>query len=133
MRKIIGLIIQTLKKKVSELSNDYLENKKAFTNFRNFLILALFSLQPPTRTGNYLDMLYKNENKRGVKSLNKKYNYITKLENGKYKMIFNKYKTSKYLGKIEYTIDNDLLNKLIDKWVNDYNKQKKYFIINANG
>lgn len=122
-----------LKKKVEDKIPYYLDNKRAFTDFRNFLILALFTLQPPTRIGNYLDMKYKTINKKDIKSLNKKYNYISKVGDDKYKMVFNNYKTSKYIGKIEHTITNDNLNKLIDRWFSDYNKKKEWFITNANG
>lgn len=115
-----------LKQKVEELAPDYLTNKKAFTKMRNFVILALFTLQPPTRIGNYLEMKLKETNKRDVKSLNKKYNYITK-QNDKYKMIFNNYKTSKYIGKVEHVIENETLNKLLDKYINDYLKGDELF------
>ena len=47
-------------------------------------------------------------------------------------MIFNKYKTCKYLGKIDYTIENETLNKLLDKWINEYQKTDILFT-NANG
>lgn len=122
-----------LKNKVEDNIPDYLNKKKAYSDFRNFLILALFSLQPPVRIGNYLNMKYKGEGKRGIQSLNKKFNYITKMENGKYKMIFNNYKTSKYIGKITHIIDNDNLNELINKWFSDYNKNKDFFITNVSG
>jgi hypothetical protein len=120
-----------LKKQVEELAPEYLTNKKAFTKMRNFVILSLFTLQPPTRIGNYLEMKLKETNKRDVKSLNKKYNYITK-QNDKYKMIFNNYKTSKYIGKVEHTIENEILNKILDKYINEYLKGDELFE-NANG
>ena len=118
---------ETLKNKVEEEASDYLNKKKSFTKFRNFLILSLFSLQPPTRIGNYLDMKVRMNGKKDIKSLNKKFNYITK-KDGKYRMIFNKYKTSKYLGKIDYTIENEILTQLLDKWLKDYNTTNELFI-----
>ena len=48
-------------------------------------------------------------------------------------MIWNNYKTAKYIGKINYTIDNDILNKLIDKWFSEYNKKGEWFLINYSG
>ena len=124
---------EELKNKVEEKAEEYLSRKKAYSDFRNFLILALFTLQPPTRIGNYLNMKYKVKTKREVDRLNKKYNYITPDQNGKWKMIFNNYKTSKYLGKVILKVDNDILNNLITKWFNDYNKSRKVFLNNVSG
>jgi hypothetical protein len=112
-----------LKKKVEDMAPEYLNHKKAFSKMRNFVILALFTLQPPTRIGNYLEMKIKEVNKRDINSLNKKYNYITK-QNDKYKMIFNNYKTSKYIGKVEHIIENEILNQLLDKYINEYLKRE---------
>ena len=69
-----------LKKKVEELSTEYLTKKKAFTAFRNFLIVCLYVLMPPARIGNYLDMIKKDSSnmKRKAESLNKK-NSILKI------------------------------------------------------
>jgi hypothetical protein len=125
--KVNWIDYETLKDKVEKMAEEYLTKKKSFTKYRNFLILSLFSLQPPTRIGNYLDMKIKMNGKKDIKSLNKKFNYITK-NDGKYRMIFNKYKTSKYLGKIDYTIENETLNKLLDKWLEDYNNTDTLFI-----
>ena len=99
---------------------------------RNFVILGLYTLQPPTRIGNYLDMKIRNNCKRDIKSLNKKHNYICKMEDGKYKMVFNNYKTAKYLGKIVHIVENDILNKLLDKYITQYVKGDTLFT-NANG
>jgi site-specific recombinase XerD len=116
-------------------SNDYLNNKKSFTKYRNYLIAGLFILnKAPLRIGNYLDVKLKNNCKRDIKSLNKKYNYICEYEEGKYKLVFNNYKTAKYLGKQENKITNSILNALIKKWFEDYNNKKKdWFLINYNG
>jgi len=128
--KVNWINYEELKNKVEDEADEYLTKKKSFTKYRNFLILALFSLQPPTRIGNYLDMKVKMNGKKDIKSLNKKFNYITKNGN-KYRMVFNKYKTSKYLGKIDYNIENETLNKLLDKWFKDYNNTD-LFMINTN-
>lgn len=128
-----------LKTLVEDKAPEYLDRKKALSDFRNFLILSLFTLQPPTRIGNFLNMRLKKEGgKRGVQSLSKKYNYITK-DGNKWKMIFNNYKTSKYLGKIIHNVENPILNQLITKWFSDYNtsngynKNKQEFMVNVSG
>lgn len=115
-------------------SNEYLNEKKSFTKFRNFLIAGLFILnKAPLRIGNYLDVKIKNNCKRDIKSLNKKYNYICEYEEGKYKFVYNNYKTAKYLGKQENKITNSILNKLIKKWFDQYNNVKaEWFLVNYN-
>ena len=127
---------EELNKKVIEASPDYLDKKHAFTDYRNFLILALYTLQPPARIGNYLNMRVKDTTKLKLdpSKLNKKFNYIYKNQDGKWVMVWNNYKTSKYIGKITHIIDNEILNKLIDKWLAEYNNKKTdIFLINYSG
>jgi hypothetical protein len=121
-----------LRDNVMKISSDYLEKKKTFTDFRSFLFLALYTLNIPCRIGNYLNMKYINEIKgKKPTSYDKKYNYIYKDET--YHFVFNNYKTSKYVGQVVLKVDNEILNKLIDKWFNDYNTKGKEFLINYEG
>lgn len=123
---------EELKKKVEEKAEEYLTGKKAFTKYRNFLMLALYVLMPPARISNYLNMLYKPTKKRSVNKYPKSNNYITKIGD-KYKFIFNDFKTSKYLGQVDYLIEDTKLNALINLWFDKYNNKKKYFLTNYNG
>jgi len=84
------------------------------SKLKNLLILGLFSLQPPTRIGNYLGLEYR---KGDGKKLKEDRNYLTEKKNGKYKFIFNKFKTSKYLGKTELSVEDPLLEELLNKYV----------------
>ncbi len=127
-----------LKAKVEAEAQEFLSKKKSFSGYRNFLIMSLLTLQPPTRLGNYLDMVYKNKSslKNGGRGLMKTKNYIlynNNEENPKYTFIFNKYKTAKTLGQITREIENDTLNKLLHKWFADYNTKKQNFLVNSNG
>lgn len=127
-----------LKEKVEKEAQEFLTKKKSFSAYRNFLIMSLLTLQPPTRLGNYLDMAYKNKNslKNGGRGLKKTKNYIlynNNQENPKYTFIFNKYKTAKTLGQITREIENDTLNKLLHKWFEDFNTKKQNFLVNSNG
>jgi hypothetical protein len=127
-----------LKAKVEAEAQEFLSKKKSFSGYRNFLIMSLLTLQPPTRLGNYLDMVYKNKSslKNGGRGLMKTKNYIlynNNEENPKYTFIFNKYKTAKTLGQITREIENDTLNKLLHKWFEDYNTKKQNFLVNSNG
>lgn len=123
---------EELKKKVEEKVDDYLNGDKAFTKYRNFLMLALYVLIPPARISNYLNMYYKPTKKRDISKYPKDKNYVTKIGD-KYKFIFNDFKTNKYLGQVEYLIDDSKLNALISLWFNKYNKKQKYFLTNYNG
>ncbi len=126
-----------LKKRVEELVPEYLENKKSFSGFRNFLILSLFTLIPPARISHYSNMVkkYKSDMKVKPKSLPSRKNYIIINGDGTHTFVFNTYKTSRTSGKVIHEIENDDLNKLLDKYFKEYNnnKKKQNFLINVNG
>ena len=130
---------EQLRQKVLDKAPDYLVKQKAYTDYRNFLILALYTLQPPTRIGNYLDMRVKDQTrlKKEIDKLPAKYNYVYNTgtaEAPKYKFIFNTYKTAKYIGKVSHTVEDETLNKLLNKWLTKYNiKIDAPFLQNANG
>ena len=127
-----------LKARIEKEAQEFLSQKKSFSAFRNFLIMSLLTLQPPTRLGNYLDMVYKNKSnlKNGGRGLKKTKNYIlynNDEKNPVYTFIFNKYKTAKTLGQITREIDNKTLNDLLHKWFSEYNTKKQIFLVNSNG
>lgn len=84
-------------------SNDYTKYKWV----RDFLLLALYVELPPARIGNYQFMKIREEKKRKATSLDKKYNYLMVNTDGSYQLVFNQYKTAKYLGQIHQTIKKD--------------------------
>ena len=102
-----------LKKKVIEGSEQYLDKKNAFTAFRNFMLVALFTLQPPVRLGNYLDMKIKKGKKKSFKSYPKKNNYVFDTGNG-YTFVFNNYKTAKTSGQIILEVQDPVLISILD-------------------
>ncbi len=125
-----------LQQKVSELVPDILKDKEmVYTVFRNFLLVSLFSLQPPTRIGNYLDMAYRDASnmKRDGTKLKKNHNYIIHDGDGKYTFVFNNYKTAKSVGQLKHTVENDLLNQVIHRWFTNYNVKRKEFLVNREG
>lgn len=126
-----------LKKKIIDLSSDYLTNKKSFTEYRNYLIVCLYVLMPPCRISNWNLMKIKDVSnmKRKGESLTRSYNYLIRLAPNQYEVIFNNYKTKSTLGQVVYRIESNLLNKLIERWLNEYNWRPKngYFMVNANG
>ena len=98
---------------LTEKSRKFIEKNlptKDKTKLRGLLILGLFSLQEPTRIGNYLDMEYRKM--KSGESLPKDKNYLIN-NNGKFKFIFNTYKTSKYLGQVVLPVEDELLTKLL--------------------
>ena len=126
-----------LKKGVEDLVPEYLDKKMAFSKFRNFLLVALFTLIPPARISHYVNMVIrKKENlKINPKSLPNRKNYIIINGDGTHTFIYNTYKTAKTSGKVINKIENDDLNKLLDKYFKDYNNdnRKPNFLINVNG
>lgn len=105
----------------------------SFSMARSMLMLGLFLLQPPTRIGNYLDMIIRKPGQR----LKKDTNYLIVGPDENYKFVFQNYKTAKNLGKIELPVKNDTLKKLITTYLEkhpDYKKNKiSEFIVNPNG
>ena len=116
-----------LKKQIEELVPEYLDKKKSFSGFRNFLIIALFSLIPPARISHYSNMekRYKENLKVKPQSLPNRKNYIIINGDGTHTFIFNKYKTSKTSGKVMHEIKNKDVNELLDKYFKDITITKK--------
>ena len=131
---------EELKEKIEDLVPSYLDKKMAFSKFRNFLIIALFSLIPPARISHYVNMVkkYKKDLKVKPQSLASRKNYIIiddeKTPN-EFTFVFNTYKTSKTSGKVINKITNKDLIKLLEMYFNEYNNDKKNpnFLINVNG
>jgi len=123
-----------LLKKVEAEALNYLNTKKSFSSYRNFLLLCLFVLQVPARCGNYLNMKYielgTNTGSKKPTSYDKKFNYIYKKDDS-YHFVMNNYKTVKYIGQVDIIVKSPLLNKLISRWFEYYNKDKKIFITNV--
>ena len=119
---------EKFKKEVAEMPKD-----PSFSMSRAMMMLGLFLLQPPTRIGNYLDMVIRKPGQR----LKKDTNYLIVSPEGNYKFVFQNYKTSKNLGKIELPVKDDTLKKLIDMYLEKHPDHKKNkvseFIVNPNG
>ena len=121
-----------LKSRVLALNEDFLKGEHAFTKYRNYLILALYTLALPVRLGNYIDMLYLKQNE-DPEQLPKTHNYILKGRDGLYTFVFNKYKTSKTIGQIIYKPEEIVLHRLISKYYANYTKNQRLFLVNSQG
>lgn len=82
---------------------------------KQLVMVSLFGLQPSTRIGNYLGMVVK-DGEGGKLSSNKNYLIVPTKRNDSYKFIFNKYKTSKHIGKTELKVVDKLLSQVLDKY-----------------
>ena len=94
--------------------------------YRDFMILALFTIQIPARISNYVGM-------RVVDTddfINDKTNFL--VINDDYKFIFNKYRTSHIIGQKILFITEKTMQYLIDKWLVEYNKDSNNFLIISN-
>jgi hypothetical protein len=123
-----GKMREKFVKEVEEMPKD-----PSFSMSRAMMMLGLFLLQPPTRIGNYLDMIIRKPGQR----LKKDTNYLIVSPDGNYKFVFQNYKTAKNLGKIELPVKNETLKHLIDTYLErhpDYKSKKvSEFIVNPNG
>lgn len=123
-----------IKQKANEKANEILTKKTHFTDFRNTMILLLFTnMKAPRRVADFLNMKFKKGSIDDVKKLTKNFNYIVEYQQDKYAFIFNKYKTYKYLGQQIFKIEDETLRKVIDKYYDDYYKRKIHFLVNDNG
>ena len=124
-----------LVKMIEDLSGQFLDKKHAFTAYRNYMLLALFSLMPSVRLGNFMNMRIREgaNLKRDASSLKKSYNYLVNIGDGKYMFIFNVYKTSKSVGQQKYIIENPILNKIIHNYLVNYlpTQKEPVFLVNA--
>ena len=92
--------------------------------FKNFLILALFTIQIPVRISNYVNMKVVEDDAY----IDNKSNYLVINDNG-YKFIFNKYRTSHIIGEKILFIQEASLQYLIDKWLSKYNKESNNLLV----
>lgn len=104
---------------VEKKASAYLEDSAniSFRDFQKFFILSFFTLQIPVRIGNYVNMVVASTKDADDDELN-----LLIMEDDKYELIFNKYRTSHMLGKKTMLVSNELLQFLIDKWLTHYNK-----------
>jgi len=107
------IFLESLKNESSS-GSDYIY----YNHVRNILLLSLYILLPPTRIGNYQYMKIREKKKRDAKSLAKSYNYLMDNLDGSYELVFNKYKTSKYIGQISHNIEKDsLLSQILQIYI----------------
>ena len=109
-----------MEKKIKKYVEKEYETAKG-SKLRQLLLVSLFGLQPPTRIGNYLKMEIRKG--QGTKLSNDK-NYLMK-NKGEYKFIFNKYKTSKHIGKVELPVKNQLLKNVLDRYLKNIPADQK--------
>lgn len=111
-------IYDELQKDTKNLLKKESLNPSEFQRLQNYVILSLYTLQPPRRLMDYTEMRLHGE--------------IDKVEDNyidKKKLVFNKYKTSKYTGKEEIDI-NPKLKYILDKW-KKYNPHE-YLLVGTN-
>lgn len=96
-------------------------NSKQLNIIQQYLVVALYTLQPPVRL-NYSDMkIIKNEDE-----IKEGKNYLLNKSRNKKQFIFQDYKTSKKHGKITQPINKEL-NTIINKWLK-VNKTDNFLI-----
>ena len=105
-----------LKERFQQFVDYKMDTFDSFTRARNLLLLAFYVYLPPVRIGNYQFMKLRYKKVREAKSLAKGYNYLM-IDDDKYTLCFNKYKTAKFLGQINHAITNPNLIKIINHFL----------------
>ena len=113
-----------IKMMVYDKANDYINNEVSLDDYKDFLILALFTIQIPVRVSNYVNMKVVDDDIY----TNDKDNFLV-VNDDSYKFIFNRYRTSHILGRKVLLVKEKTLQYLIDKWLTDYNKDSANFLI----
>ena len=91
-------------------------NRELFKEIRDKLMLGLFILIPPTRISNYRQMIVKDKNTfKNSNNLNKNYNYLIYDDENNFELVFNEYKTKKYVGGLKKVLPKTHLISLIIK------------------
>jgi integrase len=99
---------------------------KDLQSFQDYLIVCCYTHIPPVRA----DFGNMRVAKRFDMRMNQHNNYI--ILGTKPKFILNKYKTNKYYGPNIIDIPDDL-KKVINTWFSQYNKAKKWFLLQEDG
>lgn len=116
-----GLRLYQTKIRDLDLFNKDKLNSKQLNIIQSYLVIALYTLQPPVRL-NYSDMkIIKNEDQ-----IEEGKNYLLNKSRNKKQFIFQDYKTSKKHGKIIQPINKEL-NTIINKWLK-VNKTDNFLI-----
>jgi len=116
-----GLRLYQTKIRDLDLFNKDKLNSKQLNIIQSYLVIALYTLQPPVRL-NYSDMkIIKNED-----DIEEGKNYLLNKSRNKKQFIFQDYKTSKKHGKIIQPINKEL-NTIINKWLK-VNKTDNFLI-----
>ncbi len=113
-----------IRKMVENNAENFMTGEKSLTEYQNFLILSLFTLQIPVRVSNYVGMRVVDDELY----LNEKDNFLL-VNDEVYKFVFNKYRTSHLIGQKTMLVKDKTLQFLIDKWLAHYNKDSNNFLI----
>lgn len=104
--KVIKDKAEALKKDVDEFKEKKAISPPEYETLLKYVVLSLYTLQPPRRNGDYLNMFivdkYKND-------MSNEKNYVSRLTN---EFIFNTYKTAKKYNQQVETISDELVEVL---------------------
>lgn len=110
---------ELLEKFLSYINKEFLQEDSAYTynEIRNITLMALYVLLPPSRIGNYRLMKIRYEKIRKATQLKKEFNYFMITNDNKFNIVFNQYKTKKFIGQVEKTVENETLIKLLKLYI----------------
>lgn len=123
-RLTVLMDFKTIKTLVYAEVEKYIKGDYDLNDYKDFLILALFTIQIPVRVSNYVSMKVIDDEEY-VDNMG---NFIL-INDNDYKFIFNRYRTSHILGRKELNVTDSNLQSLIDRWLGEYNKDSNNFLI----
>ena len=115
---------KTIKSLVTAEIEKYVKGDFELDDFKDFLILALFTIQIPVRVSNYVSTKVIDD----IEFQDDLGNFIL-INEHEYKFIFNRYRTSHILGRKDLNVTDKNLQYLIDRWLGEYNKDSQNFLI----
>jgi hypothetical protein len=117
-----------LRKVVEDLYPDYMRGLVSFTNFRNFMFLAILVFEVPLKLHHLINIkFYRNT---PVSECLTEPVYLTQ-NNNTFTLIFNKRKNRKLVSQMVYTIKNPITHKILLQYLANYKKHNNPTLFTA--
>mgnify|MGYP003111567559 CR=1 FL=1 len=121
-----------VRKQVEQDLDYYLRNNCCFTEFRQFLILALFFFEFPLRLSNWIKFKLEFDDYENLAEYDD-YPFYIVVQKGEPYFIFNKYIAGAFKGQHITKIKNKKVHKLMVKYIINLSVNKQHFLTNKSG
>ena len=124
---------QDIRIKLNENYDRYMKCLVSFTNFRNFMFLALLVYEVPLKLHHLIELKFY-KNKPISECLEHKLYLIHNTNHNTFTLIFNKKKNKRLVKQIVYNLHSIIVPKILLKYIANYKRyNKEYFFTSANG